>query len=63
VTYAGGVPGEVAGLMQLNVQIPANLLPPNATAPVSVPVVFYNSDGVFVGYNCGSACVTITVAP
>jgi uncharacterized protein (TIGR03437 family) len=27
VPYAGGAPGEVAGLMQLNVQIPADAMP------------------------------------
>ena len=28
VTYAGGAPGLVAGVMQVNVQIPANLVRP-----------------------------------
>lgn len=37
VTYAGGAPGEVAGLMQVNMVIPAGLLP-NAVGTVAVPV-------------------------
>jgi uncharacterized protein (TIGR03437 family) len=55
VTYAGGAPGLVAGLMQLNVQIPANLIQPY-TGPVAVPV------SVQVGYIPTQANVTITVA-
>lgn len=38
VTYAGGAPGSIAGLMQVNVQIPATLIQSSA-GPVSVPVV------------------------
>jgi uncharacterized protein (TIGR03437 family) len=34
VQYAGGVPGSVAGLMQVNVKIPESVVPGN-----SVPVV------------------------
>ena len=34
VTYAGAAPGEVSGVMQVNVQIPAQVQPGNA-----VPVV------------------------
>ena len=37
VLYAGGAPGEVAGLMQLNVQVPAGLVPGSAI-PVAVRV-------------------------
>jgi uncharacterized protein (TIGR03437 family) len=35
VTYYGGAPGEVAGLMQVNVQIPLSIQPGNAV-PVLV---------------------------
>jgi uncharacterized protein (TIGR03437 family) len=55
VTYAGGAPGQVAGLMQLNVQIPADLLQ-IFTGPVAVPVV------VRVGFIYSQANVTITVS-
>ena len=37
VAYAGGAPGEVAGVMQINVQIPANLLG-TTTGTIAVPV-------------------------
>ncbi len=57
VTYQGGAPGLVAGLMQVNVQIPANLIETTSTAPVAVPVRIYNSS-VFV-----TPGVTISVAP
>ena len=57
VTYQGGAPGIVAGLMQLNVQIPANLIETVSTAPVAVPVRIYNNS-VFV-----TPGVTISVAP
>src|SRR5207253_3254183 len=33
VTYAGGAPGLVAGAMQVNVQIPANLIQTFAAGP------------------------------
>jgi uncharacterized protein (TIGR03437 family) len=39
ITYAGGAPGNVAGLMQVNLQIPAGLIQTFAAGPVSVPVV------------------------
>jgi uncharacterized protein (TIGR03437 family) len=55
VTYAGGAPGLVAGLMQVNAQIPANLLNP-FNGPVAVPVV------VYVGSTGSQSNVTITVA-
>ncbi len=38
--YAGGAPGEIAGLMQINVRIPANLAPGTAV-PVTVQVLGY----------------------
>jgi uncharacterized protein (TIGR03437 family) len=57
VTYQGGAPGLVAGLMQVNVQIPANLIETLSTAPVAVPVRIYNNS-VFV-----TPGVTISVAP
>ena len=57
VTYQGGSPGIVAGLMQVNVQIPANLIETTSTAPVAVPVKIFNSS-VFV-----TPGVTISVAP
>jgi uncharacterized protein (TIGR03437 family) len=50
VLYAGGAPGEVAGLMQINVQIPAGIQTGNA-----VPVV------VSVGNVPSQAGVTIAV--
>ena len=49
--YAGGAPGEVAGVMQINVQIPSGITPGNA-----VPVV------VQVGNATSQAGVTIAVA-
>jgi uncharacterized protein (TIGR03437 family) len=55
VTYAGGAPDLVAGLMQVNVQIPANLLQ-TYTGPVAVPVV------VVVEFTASQANVTITVS-
>jgi uncharacterized protein (TIGR03437 family) len=55
VTYAGGAPGLVAGLMQVNAQIPANILNP-FTGPVAIPVV------VLVGITPSQSNVTITVA-
>jgi len=57
ITYQGGAPGIVAGLMQVNVQIPANLIDTLSTAPVAVPVRIYNSS-VFV-----TPGVTISVVP
>jgi uncharacterized protein (TIGR03437 family) len=35
--YAGGAPGEVAGLMQVNVQIPSGIQTGN-TVPVAVQI-------------------------
>jgi uncharacterized protein (TIGR03437 family) len=55
VTYAGGAPGLVAGLMQVNAQIPPDLLNPFA-GPVAIPVV------VYVGVTGSQANVTITVS-
>ena len=55
VTYAGGAPGLVAGLMQVNAQIPVSLLQ-TFTGPVAVPVV------VLVGLIASQANVTITVS-
>jgi uncharacterized protein (TIGR03437 family) len=57
VQYAGGAPGEVAGLMQVNVQIPANLVYPfPAGGPVNVYAV------VQVGNVASQASVTISVS-
>jgi uncharacterized protein (TIGR03437 family) len=38
--YAGGAPGEIAGLMQINVRIPVNLAPGSAV-PVTVQLPGY----------------------
>ena len=55
VTYAGGQAGSVAGLMQLNVQIPTSLIQTLnfAAGPVAVPVIlqvggFYSQTGVTI---------------
>jgi uncharacterized protein (TIGR03437 family) len=55
VTYAGGQPGSVAGLMQLNVEIPASLAQTLnfSVGPVAVPVVvdvggFFSQTGVTI---------------
>ena len=40
--YAGGAPGEIAGLMQINVRIPRNITPGNAV-PVTVEVQGYST--------------------
>jgi uncharacterized protein (TIGR03437 family) len=57
VRYAGGAPGEVAGLMQVNVLIPPNLVYPfPAGGPVNVPAV------IQVGYVSSQANVTISVS-
>jgi uncharacterized protein (TIGR03437 family) len=42
VAYAGGVPGAVAGLTQINAEIPAGLTP-NAGTPIVVHIGTYNS--------------------
>jgi uncharacterized protein (TIGR03437 family) len=55
VTYAGGAPGLVAGIMQVNVQIPVSILQ-NFTGPVAVPVI------VQVGFTFTQANVTIAVS-
>ena len=55
VTYASGAPGLVAGLMQVNAQIPPNLLNP-FTGPVAIPVV------VLVGVTPSQSNVTIFVS-
>ena len=34
--YAGGAPGQVAGVLQLNVRIPADLVPGDASTELSV---------------------------
>jgi len=56
VTYAGAAPGEVAGLMQVNAQIPSNLIQINTTLPVAVPVL------VYVGVTPTQANATISVS-
>jgi len=55
VTYAGGAPGEVAGLMQVNVVIPASLLP-TATGTFAVPLAFQS------GFNFSQPNVTVYVS-
>jgi uncharacterized protein (TIGR03437 family) len=55
VAYAGGAPGNVAGLMQVNLQIPSNLVQTVAAGPISVPVV------VSVGFAPSQTNVTISV--
>jgi uncharacterized protein (TIGR03437 family) len=57
VTYAAEAPGLVAGLMQINARIPANLIQTSSPAPVAVPVL------VIVGNSFTQAGVTIAVAP
>jgi uncharacterized protein (TIGR03437 family) len=57
VQYAGAAPGSIAGLMQVNLQIPANLIQTFSAAPVAVPVV------ITVGFVPSQPNVTITVAP
>lgn len=56
VTYAGGAPTLVAGIMQVNVQIPPNILSIPTTLPVAVPVV------VYVGVTGSQANTTISVS-
>jgi uncharacterized protein (TIGR03437 family) len=56
VLYAGGAPGEVAGLMQVNVSIPMGLKLPPGTAS-AVPVV------LTVGKVSSSILTTIAVSP
>ncbi len=36
IDYAGGAPGEVAGLLQVNVQIPAGI--PTGAVPVIIQI-------------------------
>lgn len=55
VTYAGGAPTLVAGIMQVNVQIPPNLLSISTSLPVAVPVV------VYVGVTGSQANATLSV--
>jgi uncharacterized protein (TIGR03437 family) len=55
VTYAGGAPGMVAGLMQVNVQVPVNLLQ-TFTGAVAVPAV------IEVGFVPSQSNVTVVVS-
>jgi uncharacterized protein (TIGR03437 family) len=55
VTYAGGAPGLVAGLEQVNIQIPTSLAQ-NITGPVAVPVLIY------VGFAPTQTNVTVYVS-
>lgn len=57
VTYAAETPGAVAGLMQINARIPANLVQTTSTAPVAVSVL------AIVGSSFTQSGVTIAVAP
>jgi uncharacterized protein (TIGR03437 family) len=64
VLYAGGAPGEVAGLMQVNAQIPSGIQTGNSV-PVVVQIVSACNVGGYGG-TCtasGQAGVTISVAP
>jgi len=54
IAYAGGAPGLVAGLEQVNIQIPTSLAS-NVTGPVAVPVLIY------VGYAPTQPNVTVYV--
>ncbi|MGA2716202.1 MAG: hypothetical protein ABSG41_24145 [Bryobacteraceae bacterium] len=58
-TFPGGVeaPGQVAGVMQINVQIPTNLIQTSGTGPVAVPVL------INLGTSFTQPGVTIAVAP
>jgi uncharacterized protein (TIGR03437 family) len=55
VTYAGGAPGQVAGMMQVNAQIPVSLLQV-FPGPIPVSVV------VLVGVVSSQPNVTITIS-
>lgn len=57
VTYAAETPGAVAGLMQINAVIPANLIQTTSTAPVAVSVL------AIIGSSFTQTGVTIAVAP
>jgi uncharacterized protein (TIGR03437 family) len=57
LTYGAEAPGMVAGIMEIKVQIPANLIPIAATVPVAVPVL------VILGTSFTQPGVTIAVAP
>jgi uncharacterized protein (TIGR03437 family) len=64
VQYAGGAPGEVAGMMQVNAQIPSGIQTGNAV-PVVLQVVSACNVGGYGGTCSASsqAGVTISVAP
>jgi uncharacterized protein (TIGR03437 family) len=55
VTYSGAAPSEVAGLIQVNVQIPAQVPPGNAV-PVSIQV------GGAIGNASSQTTATIAVS-
>ncbi len=57
VPYAGEAPGVVAGLLQINAQIPPDLIQSPGTLPVAVPVQ------IIIGSSFAQAGVTIAVAP
>jgi uncharacterized protein (TIGR03437 family) len=57
VTYGAEAPSLVAGIMQINVQIPATLVQTTATVPVAVPV------SVILNTSFTQPGVTIAVAP
>jgi uncharacterized protein (TIGR03437 family) len=57
VRYAGGAPDEVAGLMQVDVQIPPNLVYPFPAGGVANAYVV-----IQVGYVASQANVTISVS-
>lgn len=56
VTYAAEAPGAVAGLMQINVQIPTNLIQTSNAGPVAVPVV------VVIGNSFTNTSPSVTIA-
>jgi uncharacterized protein (TIGR03437 family) len=63
VLYAGGAPGEVAGLMQVNVQIPSGIQTGNAVPVVLQIVSPYSQDGAGGTFSASSQVgVTISVA-
>jgi uncharacterized protein (TIGR03437 family) len=57
ITYIGGAPGLVAGVMQVNVRIPFGLIRTFASGPVAVPVL------IAVGNFVSQPNVTVAILP
>jgi len=57
ILWAAEEPGVVAGVMQMNVRIPTNLIQTAGTGPVAIPVI------VVIGSSFTNSNVTIAVAP